>query len=74
MGHALMALTIDVLKTFASKDTGKQLEILRRVGLETDAADKVLGYLAGNEVERYRALMQAIARNEPVSIAEVMAA
>lgn len=67
-----MALTADVLKVFANSDTSRQVQILKRVGLETDAADKVLGYLAGNDVERYRALMQAIAANEPVSIERVM--
>lgn len=63
-----MALTPDVLKVFAAADTGRQVQILKRVGLETDAADKVLGYLAGNDSDRYRALMQAIANDEPVSI------
>ncbi len=67
-----MALTVDVLKVFANSDTARQVQILRRVGLETDAADKVLGYLAGNHTERYRALMQAIAANEPVSIDRVL--
>ena len=69
-----MALTSSVLETFALKDTSRQIEILKRTGLDTDAADKVLGYLAGNHAERYRALMQAIARNDNVSVAEVMAA
>lgn len=63
-----MALTVDVLKVFAASDTRRQVQILQRVGIETDAADKVLGYLAGNDTERYRALMQAIADNEPVAI------
>lgn len=63
-----MALTVDVLKVFAASDTTRQVQILKRVGIDTDAADKVLGYLAGHHVEQYRALMQAIADGEPVSI------
>lgn len=65
-------LDSNVLATFAQKDTSRQVEILKRTGLDTEAADKVLGYLAGNHVDRYRALMDAIARDMPVSIADVL--
>ena len=54
-------LTPDVLRTFATLDTSRQVTILHRVGLETDAADKVLGHLAGNHPDRYDALRVALA-------------
>jgi hypothetical protein len=55
-------LTPDVMKVFASLDTGKQVAALRRTGLETKATDDVMGYLAGNHPERYSALVDALDR------------
>lgn len=57
-----MAITADVLDTFATLDTSRQVSILRRVGIDTDCADALLGRLAGMFPERFTALSAALDR------------
>jgi len=57
-------MTMEILRLFAGKDTRDQLSILRRVGLETECADRCLAYLAGMFPHKYSALMLAISRHE----------
>lgn len=59
-----MALSPDHLAAFARLDTSKQVAALKRCGIETEAADMVLGHLAGNHPARYEALNIALARDE----------
>lgn len=59
-----MALNQEHLAAFARMDTRKQLSALRRCGVETGAADVVLGYLAGNHPDRYSALKVALERDD----------
>lgn len=55
-----MALTESVLTTFARLSTRRQVDAIKRAGIETEAADVVLGHLAGNHPDRYRALLVAL--------------
>lgn len=58
-----MALNKDHLSAFARLDTRKQVAALKRCGIDTEAADAVLGHLAGNHPERYGALRTALDRD-----------
>lgn len=42
---------------FAGRDTAEQERIVRRIGLETETADAVIGYLRTMHPDRYAALM-----------------
>lgn len=55
-------ITADVLTSFARLDTSKQVTVLKRVGIDTEAADKVLGHLAGMYPERYDILLAHLHR------------
>jgi len=57
-----MAIGRDVFDVFARKDTREQVSILRRVGLDTDLADALLGKVAGMYPERFSALTVALNR------------
>lgn len=59
-----MALNHSHLAAFARMDTRKQVAALKRCGIETGAADAVLGFLAGNHPDRYRALTVALERDD----------
>jgi len=48
------------LHAFAQMDTRKQVLTLKRVGIETEAADLALGHLAGNHPQRFSVLMSAL--------------
>lgn len=56
-----MAITADVLTTFANLDTAQAVRVLHRVGLETEVADAILGHVRGVYPERGEALMAALA-------------
>lgn len=55
-----MALTESVLTTFARMSTRRQADAIRRAGVDTEVTDVVLGHLAGNYPDRYRALLVAL--------------
>lgn len=61
-------LTTAILENLAQRDTAEVVDILRsRQLVDTDAGDAVLGYLAGNHPDRYRAVIVALARGEKVA-------
>ena len=60
-------LTTAILRTFARMDTTKQVATLKRVGIETECADALLGHLAGKYPDRYSALTTALARLDNLS-------
>ena len=59
-----MALNPSHMAAFARMDTRKQVSALRRCGIDTKAADDVLGYLAGMHPDRYSALRNALDRDD----------
>lgn len=59
-----MALKAEHLAAFARLDTRKQVAALKRCGIDTAAADDVLGHLAGMHPDRYSALKTALERDD----------
>lgn len=66
-------LTANVLETFGTLDTSRQVAILRDHQLiDTPPGDAVMGHLAGNSPERYRALVTALAYGDGQTFLEGM--
>lgn len=55
-----MALNDDVLQVFARADSEKQARILRRIGPDTDAAEKVLNHLRSRHPNKHAAVRRVL--------------
>jgi hypothetical protein len=53
---SLPGMVDSAVSQFTQLDTRDQRKVLRRVGEDTETADRLLGALAGNYPDRYRAL------------------